>query len=388
MVKKGFLLLFTMLLLVVFTGCGKSTTAGDAAKADAPQKIKIGIMTTTVAQNEEEYRAAEKMVKKYGKDVILFKTTPDNFMKEQETTIANMLAFAADPDCKAIIMCPAVPGCAAAFEKVREVRPDMLLIAGAPNEDPDMVAKKADVILNVDELAMGKTIPAQAKKLGATTLVHYSFPRHMSYPLLAQRRDIMRVESEKLGLKFIDATAPDPLGDAGVPGAQQFILEDVPRKVNEFGKNTNFFNTNCAMQEPLIKATLDAGGLDAQQCCPSPFHGYPGALGIQIPPEKAGDVSYVLEQIKAKIAEKNGTGRFSTWPVPVNMSFIEAGVEYSKDWAEGKFKEKNNKEVLMKKLSEAAGTKIEAQLLKTTDKSGKETTLDNFYLILIDYVTL
>ena len=70
------------------------------------------------------------------------------------------------------------------------------------------------------------------------------------------------------------------------------------------------------------------------------------------------------------------------------MTFIEAGVEYSKDWAEGKFKEKNNKEILVKKLSEAAGTKIEAQVLKTTDKSGKEITLDNFYLILIDYVTL
>jgi hypothetical protein len=42
----------------------------------------------------------------------------------------------------------------------------------------------------------------------------------------------------------------------------------------------------------------------------------------------------------------------------------------------------------MKKLSEAAGTKIEAQTLKTTDKAGKEVVLDNFYLILIDYVTL
>ncbi len=388
MLKKGFLLLLTLMLLVVFTGCGSSKTSGDAAKADAPKKVKIGIMTNTVAQNEEEYRAAEKMVKKYGKDVILFKTTPDNFMKEQETTIANMLAFAADPDCKAIIMCQAVPGAAAAFEKVREVRPDILLIAGVPGEDPDMVAKKADIVLNTDELAMGKTIPAQAKKLGATTLVHYSFPRHMSYPLLAQRRDIMKVEAEKLGLKFVDATAPDPLGDAGVPGAQQFMLEDIPRKINEYGKNTNFFNTNCAMQEPLIKATLDAGGIDAQQCCPSPYHGYPGALGIQIPAEKAGDVSYVLGEIKTKLAEKNGTGRFSTWPVPVTMSFIEASVEYSKDWAEGKFKERNNKEVLMQKLSAAAGTKIEAQTLKTTDKAGKEVVLDNFYLILIDYITL
>ena len=90
-------------------------------------------------------------------------------------------------------------------------------------------------------------------------------------------------------MKFVDATAPDPTGDAGVPGAQQFILEDVPRKIAEYGKDTNFFSTNCAMQEPLIKASLEGGAIYAQQCCPSPYHGYPGALGIEIPADKAGN---------------------------------------------------------------------------------------------------
>lgn len=381
--KKWLAMLLAAIVLISVVGCGQSTPASDAKK-----KIKIGVITGTVAQGEEEYRAAEKMVKKYGKDVILFKTYPDNFMKEQETTISNLLAFAADPDVKAIVMVQAVPGAAAGFEKVRERRPDILLIGGVPAEDPDMIAKKSDIVLQADELTMGKTIPAQAKIMGAKTLVHYSFPRHMSYPLLAQRREIMKQESEKLGLKFIDATAPDPLGDAGVPGAQQFILEDVPRKVNEYGKETNFFSTNCSMQEPLIKATLESGALLAQQCCPSPFHGYPGALGIEIPPEKAGDISYVVEQIKTKVAAKKGTGRFATWPVPVNMMFVEAGVEYAKDWAEGKIKSKNDKEALAKKLSEAAnGKKIQYQTYVGTDKAGKEVKFDNFYMVLSDYIT-
>lgn len=382
MLKKVVALLIAVVVVAGLAGCGKSTPA-----ADTPKKAKIGVMTSTVAQNEEEYRAAEKMVKKYGKDTIVFKTYPDNFMKEQETTIANMLAFAADPDIKAIVMVQAVPGAAAAFEKVREKRPDMLLIAGVPAEDPDMIAKKADVVIHGDELAMGKTIPAQALKMGATTLVHYSFPRHMSYPLLAQRREIMRQETERLGMKFIDATAPDPLGDAGVPGAQQFILEDVPRKVKEFGKNTNFFSTNCSMQEPLIKAVLETGAIDAQQCCPSPFHGYPGALGIKIPPEKAGDIPFVVEQIKVKIAEKGGTGKFSTWPVPMAMLFVEAGIEYAKDWADGKFKEKNNKEMLVKKLTQVAGTEIKTQTYQGTNKAGQQVKHDNFHLILVDYIT-
>ncbi|HMM21677.1 MAG TPA: DUF3798 domain-containing protein [Selenomonadales bacterium] len=383
MFKKGLALLLAVVFIVGLAGCGGSSTPA----SDGQKKIKIGVMTGTVAQNEEEFRAAEKMAKKYGKEVIPMKTYPDNFMKEQETTIANMLAFAADPDVKAIIMCQAVPGAAAAFEKVKEKRQDMLLIAATAAEDPDMIAKKADIVLQPDELAMGYTIPQQAKKMGAKTFVHYSFPRHMSYPLLAQRREIMKTECEKLGLKFIDATAPDPLGDAGVPGAQQFILEDVPRKVKEFGKETNFFSTNCAMQEPLIKAVLETGAIDAQQCCPSPFHGYPGALGIKIPPEKAGDVPYLVEQIKAKVAEKNGTGRFATWPIPMNMLFVEAGVEYAKDWTEGKIKNKNDKDAMLKKMSDITGKEIKLSTYKGKDKDGKDVAFDNFYLILSDYIT-
>lgn len=383
MFKKGLALLLAIAFIVSLAGCGGSSKPA----ADTQKKIKIGVMTGTVAQNEEEFRAAEKMAKKYGKDVIPMKTYPDNFMKEQETTIANMLAFAADPDVKAIIMCQAVPGAAAAFEKVKEKRQDMLLIAATAAEDPDMIAKKADIVLQPDELAMGYTIPQQAKKMGAKTFVHYSFPRHMSYPLLAQRREIMKTECEKLGMKFVDATAPDPLGDAGVPGAQQFILEDVPRKVKEFGKETNFFSTNCAMQEPLIKAVLETGAIDAQQCCPSPFHGYPGALGIKIPPEKAGDVPYLVEQIKAKVAEKNGTGHFATWPIPMNMLFVEAGVEYAKDWAEGKIKNKVDKDALQKKMTEISGKDVKLSTYKGKDKAGKDIAFDNFYLILSDYIT-
>jgi hypothetical protein len=376
-VKKVLSLVLVGIMSFGLVACNKTET----------KKFKIGIMTGTVAQGEEEYRAAEKMIKEYGKDVIVFQTYPDNFMKEQETTITNAMNLASDPDIKAIVMVQAVPGASAAFEKVREKRPDILLIAGVPGEDPDMIALKADIVLQGDELAMGYAVPAQAKKLGAKTFVHYSFPRHMAYPLLSQRRDIMKAECEKLGMTFVDATAPDPLGDAGLPGAQQFILEDIPRKIKEYGVNTNFFSTNCGMQEPLIKATLDNGGIDAQQCCPSPFHGYPGALGIEIPADKAGDVGFVIEQIKDKVATKNGTGRFSTWPVPLNMLFVEVGVKYAMEYCEGKITSKNDPEAIKRISSKVAdGKEIKLNTYKGTDKNGNEVKFDNFYMLLCDFI--
>ena len=169
-------------------------------EAAEEKSYKIGIITGTVSQGEEEYRAAENMKAKYG-DMIVLQTYPDSFMKEQETTIANTLSLAADPDVKAIIFVQAVPGASAAIDKVREKNPDMLFIAGVPGEDPAMIGGKADVILQADELGMGRTIVEQAKKQGAKTLVHYSFPRHMSYEMLAKRRDLLKETCKEIGTR-------------------------------------------------------------------------------------------------------------------------------------------------------------------------------------------
>ncbi len=75
------------------------------------------------------------------------------------------------------------------------------------------------------------------------------------------------------------------------------------------------------MQVPLISAALDEGAIYPQPCCPSPYHGFPSALGIEIPEDKKGDVQFAIDQITAEVAERGGTGRFSTWPVPVAMMF-------------------------------------------------------------------
>jgi len=385
MFKKVASFMLIMIVCLSLAACGTSTTQKSPSDESQKKGYKIAVYTNTVSQNEEEFRSGEQAQQKYP-DMVITQTMPDNFMKEQETLIANALALVSDPQVKALIMNQAVPGAAAAFDKVREARPDVLLIALTPAET-DVIAEKADIILQPDELQMGYTMPAQAKKLGAKTFVHYSFPRHMSYPLLSQRRDILKSECEKLGMTFVDATAPDPTGDSGLPGAQQFIIEDIPRKVAQYGKDTNFFSTNCGMQEPLIKTALAEGAIVAQQCCPSPFHGYPGALGIDIT-DHPGDVDYVIEQIKAKVAEKGGTGRFSTWPIPISMLSTAASVEYARLYAEGKLKDKNDPEALKKCYETASeGANVTFSTYSEKDKDGNEVKHDNFYLVLCDYIT-
>lgn len=331
MTKKFITLLIALVLVLSVAGCGQQTTpAGEEG-----DNWKIGIVTGTVSQGEEEFVAAKEYVDEYGEDRVIHRTYPDKFMQEQETTISLIVEMASDPDVKAIVVCQAVPGTAAAIEKVKETRDDIIFIVGVPHEDPLMIAEKADICLELDNLKRGETIVELAKEMGATKFLHYSFPRHMSYELLSKRRDIMKEKCEELGMDFVEVDAPDPTGDAGIPGAQQFILEDVPRQVKEFGKDIALFSTNCAMQEPLIRKALDEGAIYPEQCCPSPYHAYPGAIGIEIPAEKAGDVDYILEEIGNVVAEKGNSGRMGTWKVPANMAMLRAAAEYGIQYAKG-----------------------------------------------------
>lgn len=79
-------------------------------------------------------------------------------------------------------------------------------------------------------------------------------------------------------------------------------------------------------------------------CCPSPYHGFPATLGLEL---ELGDDEAALKAIAEKLAEHDAVDRFSTWPTPVAMSIIEIGVEYGKGWALGEITDRNNADILM-----------------------------------------
>lgn len=371
------------------TAAGADAAAGtDAAEAVEPaEDFKIGIITGTASQGDEEITQANKMKEKYG-DMIVTSTYPDNFTTETETLISNAVAMASDPAVKAIVWCQAVPGTAAAIDKVRETRPDMIFIAGTPGEDPGVINPKADIVLQVDEPGCGAVIPPQAAKQGAKTLIHYSFPRHMSYALIVARHENLKKYCAENGIELVDVTAPDPTGDSGITGAQQFILEDVPRQIEKYGKDTVFFTTNCGMQEPLIRSVFENGAIYTLQCCPSPFHAFPAALNIDMSGHEA-DVTYMMEQLQAKVDEAGMNGRVSTWGVPCNMLFVNAGVEYAKKVLEGETNGVVLDEAVLKETIQECAKQYSPDANMTienyVDDSGN--TKDNHFLVMSDFVT-
>jgi hypothetical protein len=358
---------------------------------------KIAIITNDIIGDEEEFRSAQRMVAKYGEDKIIHKIWPVNFPMAGEQMIIIVRQIAADPDIKALVINQCVQNSMAAVDKLLEIRSDMFLAAIQPTENPTEIAERFNLILNAEEIMMGNTIPAQAQKLGATTFVHLSFPRHMTYALLYARHEIMKENCEKLGLKFVDYTVPDPTGDIGMAGAQQVMLEEIPKLVAEYGQDTAFFCTNCGLQIPLIKAVVDSGAIYPQPCCPSPFHGFPVALGLMYEGDsifyEADDqyaTRWAIEQITEKLREKGGLGRVSTWPLPISMLNTMAATEYAIKWINGEVPMEGIDVAAFEQcMSDYVGVECFARSLGTheADSDIAEGEYPHWLFVMEDYLT-
>ena len=367
--------------LPIFAGGGKDKNPAGAG----PFPGKIAIITNTVDQNGEEFRSAEQLTAKYGSKIVHV-TWPADFMSEQEQMVLTLAGLAADKDIKALIINQAVPGSNSAVDSFLETRKDVFIVYCSPQENPADVSSRASLVMMPNELAMGEPMVQQARKEGAKVFVHYSFPRHMSQVTLSSRRDRIRQECARFGIQFVDAPAPDPIGDAGAADSRNFILEDVPRMIARYGKDTAFFATNCCMQAPLIRAVVDGGAIFLQPCCPSPFHGFPSALGL----ESIGlDLTCMIAETRKVLAARNELGRISTWPIPGAMVYTNAGAEYAIRWIKGQVPRAGIDDSILAEcannyIKEVTGENLSVHW-SSYEENGK--TFNNFKALLIDYLT-
>jgi hypothetical protein len=318
----------------------------------APAKFHIGICTQNLSQAEDYVRGAEQLMKEYGSTanggMIRHITYPDDFSSQQETIISNFVALADDPLMKVVVACNAMDGSAEAFRRIRAKRPDILLIAGLPVEDPLVVQQASDLVVDTDFVSRGYTIPWAAKQMGAKTLVHISFPRHMSYESLSRRRNVMEAACKELGIRFIFETAPDPTSDVGTSGAQQFILEKVPSWLKKYGPNGEkvaLFCTNDAHTEPLIKKIIDSkNGIFVEPDSASPLMGFPGALGLDLSSEK-GNFPAITRRVERALAAKNASNRLGTWAWSTGFTMVAGLGDLGRRIVEGQANIKNPKDI-------------------------------------------
>ena len=331
--KKVVSLLLALIMAFSLVACGEKKGETDDNTDTVP--YKIGIVTGSVSQSEDDRRGAEAFQKEYGEDMVQLAIYPDNFTEETETTIQSIVNLSADPLMKAIIVNQAVPGTTEAFRKIKETRPDIICIAGESHEDLPEIGSAADLVTNNDFVSRGYLIIRTAHELGCDTFVHISFPRHMSYETMSRRVAIMKAACEEFGMKFVLETAPDPTSDVGVSGAQAYILEQVPAWVEKYGQNAAYFCTNDAHTEPLLKRLLECGGYFIEADLPSPLMGYPGALGIDLTKE-AGDFEKILTKVESAIVEKGGADHFGTWAYSYGYTLSAGLALHAKNVLDGK----------------------------------------------------
>lgn len=399
---KGFMgIMLVMIMAMAFTGCQKvdngaakegkeaSTTAETGQKAKFEtlkdgEEYHIGIVTGTVSQAEDEFRAAEKAIELYGSadngGIIKHDTYPDRFEAEQETTISKIVAMADDPLMKAVIVNQSVPGTVAAFNQIREKRPDILLVNLVAQEDTVMVENASDLVMDADNVSRGYRIIAAAKEMGAKKFAHITFPRHMSIELLALRRAIMEEACKDLGLEFISLNAPDPTTDIGVPGAQQYIAENIQPWIDKYGKDTAFFCTNDAHTEPLLRGVAAGGAIFVEQDLPSPIMGYPKAFSVDIQ-NMAGDWKAINAAVEKAVIAKGGDKRMGTWAYSLGYSLTLGAVDHVMEVLKGQGELLNQEQILasIQKYTEGAKWMAENYIDRATGE-----TKDNHFLLAQD----
>ncbi|MDR1732551.1 MAG: DUF3798 domain-containing protein [Synergistaceae bacterium] len=336
---------------------GPAVASPDVPRAEAP--FHIGVMTGGGAQSLDNLLGAKEALKLYGDaakgGMIRHVTYPDNFMTDMETTINRLEELAGDPLMKVIVVNQAVQGTAEAFRTIRRKRPDILCLAAENHEDLNVISSVADLVTGTEFLARGYVIPLAAKELGAKTLVHISFPRHMMYENLKLKRDIMEEACNDLGLKFIFENVPDPLGDSGVEGARRYIVDTFPKWIEKYGPDTAFFCTNDSQTLPLLTEVAKVGGFFVEADVPSPLMGYPEAFGVDVNGD-IGNWSTIIRKLEDAVVKAGAGGRMGTWAYSTGYCTTMALVEFGKLVTEGKVSLKDTNTLLqcLKKFSSGA----------------------------------
>lgn len=354
--KKRIISIILVLVIVL-----SATTIASATQlsAEAAFPGRIAIVTNSLVygtrENSEGYYAAQKLVERFGEDNVLHMTWPAIFWEEGEQMVSILLEIAEDPEIRALIINEAVQGTNAAVDALLEVRDDIFIVYGNPAENAADVASRADLVIDMSIFSphvsplIAEAFVMQAVAMGAKTIVHYSFPRHMDIPMLAGRRDVIRDASAREGIEFVEVDAPDPVAE-GADATQAFIIEDVPRQVEEFGVNTAFIGTNCPMMPVMVPSVMAAGAIFVQPCCLSPYHAMPTGMGITAfgpanEEETAWEITVGLADLisafEEVVADAGMSGRVSSWAVPGDMMIITIGFMYAVEWLNGNVSEDN-----------------------------------------------
>jgi hypothetical protein len=359
------------------------------SKTNPPLPGKIALVTDTAKISFEGYHSADMLIARYGADKIIHTTWPEILSQEHEQMTDIVTSLAEDREIRILIINQGIEGCNTAVDKLKETRNDIFIVYFMPHEPYVDTGSRANLVFHPNQIKMGHAMVKQAKKQGAKVFVHYSFPRHLDIAVLADQQELIKKTCITEGIQFVGATVLDPRDETGINAANRYILEDVQKLAARYGEDTAFFCTNCTLQTSLIKAVIDCHAIYPQPCCPSLYHGFPEALGIEMGKDLT-DLSSLIIEASEIVKSKNMTDRLSTWPVSPSMMSTSAGAEYAIKWINGEAPETGiDNEILADCMNSYVVDVVgEESSIFMDSYSEKGVIYDNIKLILMSYLDL
>jgi hypothetical protein len=245
-------------------------------------------------------------------------------------------ALADEPEIKALILGGAPFGSLEGCARLRAKRPDILIIALDPDEDPQEMNQAASLIVSLNHAARGFFLPVLAQRAGARALINFSFPRHHKLYYFNHQRNIMAQAAEDLGLAFIEADhGPDPL-TAEKDQVAGFIEETLDRYLKRYQGQLAFYSADAEVSELLTSFAIRRGGLALDPGQPALFLGIPESLNLGKPTRDLfGQWHRLLTLADERYMDLRPPGQIATWTYPYPWTAMLALTEIAISTLEG-----------------------------------------------------
>lgn len=237
--------------------------------------------------------------------------------------------LAGDPLLRGVVLGEAPVGSIDGLARLRAKRPDIYVIVIDPHEKIERMAQVATLTLSLNHTARGFLYPTMAHRMGARTLVYFSFPRHLALPGFGQQYRVMSQVTLDLGMIMVsDIKGPDPLDpDCDLATLEEYLTRAVRAYLDQYGPNTAFMTTSTTHSDLLVPIIMREGGAMLPAVQPSLLLGYPEALDMV--EETLGLfgqwrklLAIIDEKIIARASSPPGSpeatppGQFAAWTYP------------------------------------------------------------------------
>ncbi len=256
--------------------------------------------------------------------VFLWRGLSEGKAPRGERLAALLAEAAADPRIRAVVVCPAVSGTAEAFRKAKAARPDLVLLAGEPEEEALSIQASSDLVLGTGGRLEAWLGAMTANRLGATALVRIG--EAVTPDSRAGRRHAAEKDfALELGLDYELIVIPaDALSrGAGAPSrpdrARTFVETAVATALAVRGQRVAFVLDDESLAASLVTLLSGRGGLYVGGPASAPGRAFPEVFGLAASPAPS------LGAIEGAIAKAGCAGRFAAWFQPAHESF-QAGL--------------------------------------------------------------